>query len=106
MEYITPLIYRKILDTITYIYNKSTNEEDYDLFRFKDVLDSFSEGQLFNKKELVISHQLAMYFDGKIDFGLKSTGSNFCQIGGSTESRAQARSTFEFCYKPARVLSN
>ena len=49
MEYITPLIYRKILDTITYIYNKSTNEEDYDLFRFKDVLDSFSEGQLFNK---------------------------------------------------------
>ena len=49
MEYMTPLIYRKILDTITYIYNRSTNEEDYDLFRFKDVLDSFSEGQLFNK---------------------------------------------------------
>lgn len=49
MEYITPLIYRKILDTITYIYNRSTNEEDYDLFRFKDVLDSFSEGQIFNK---------------------------------------------------------
>tara|TARA_B100000035_G_scaffold231025_1_gene199179 strand:+ start:1325 stop:1960 length:636 start_codon:yes stop_codon:yes gene_type:complete len=49
MEYVTPLIYRKILDTITYIYNKSTNEEDYDLFRFKDVLDSFSEGQLSNK---------------------------------------------------------
>ena len=49
MEYITPLIYRKILDTITYIYNKSTDEEDYDLFRFKDVLDSFSEGQIMNK---------------------------------------------------------
>lgn len=49
MEYITPLIYRKILDTITYIYNKSTNEEDCDLFRFKDVLDSFSEGQFVSK---------------------------------------------------------
>lgn len=49
MEYITPLIYRKILDTITYIYNKSATDESIDLFRFKDVLDSFSEGQIMNK---------------------------------------------------------
>jgi len=49
MEYITPLIYRKILDTITYIYSKSTYDKTYDLFRLKDVLDSFSEGQIFNK---------------------------------------------------------
>ena len=49
MEYITPLMYRKILDVITYIYNRSTYDKTYDLFRFKDVLDSFSEGQIINK---------------------------------------------------------
>lgn len=49
MEYITPLIYRKILNALTFLYNKSTNEEKYDFFRIKDVLDSFSEGQIFNK---------------------------------------------------------
>ena len=41
----TPLIYQKILDTISHIYKKSTNNENIDLFRLKDVLDSYSEGQ-------------------------------------------------------------
>jgi hypothetical protein len=45
MEYMTPLIYQKILDTISYIYERSKTHEDADLFRFKDVLDSYSEGQ-------------------------------------------------------------
>jgi hypothetical protein len=49
MDYITPLIYRKILDTISDIYDRSSKYEDTDLFRFKDVLDSFSEGQLVSK---------------------------------------------------------
>lgn len=49
MEYITPLMYRKILDVLTYIYTKSTYDKTYDLFRLKDVLDSFSEGQIMNK---------------------------------------------------------
>ena len=49
MDYITPLIYRKILDTISDIYDRSSKYEDTDLFRFKDVLDSFSEGQLLSK---------------------------------------------------------
>ena len=49
MEYLTPLIFRKILDTISYIYYHSARDEEWDLFRFKDVLDSFSEGQFVNK---------------------------------------------------------
>lgn len=49
MEYITPSMYRKILDVITHIYTRSTYDKTYDLFRFKDVLDSFSEGQIMNK---------------------------------------------------------
>ena len=49
MEYIAPLIYQKILSTISFLYTKSTNQEEYDFFRIKDVLDSFSEGQIFNK---------------------------------------------------------
>ena len=42
-------MYRKILDVITHIYTRSTYDKTYDLFRFKDVLDSFSEGQIMNK---------------------------------------------------------
>ena len=49
MEYLTPLIYRKIIDTISFIYNKSGTDPDVDLFRFKDLLDSFSEGQFESK---------------------------------------------------------
>ena len=49
MEYLTPSIFRKILDTISYIYYHSARDEEWDLFRFKDVLDSFSEGQFVNK---------------------------------------------------------
>ena len=49
MEYITPLIYQKILNTLSFLYIKSTNQEEYDFFRIKDVLDSFSEGQISNK---------------------------------------------------------
>ena len=49
MEYLTPLIYRKIIDTISFIYNKSGTDPNMDLFRFKDVLDSFSEGQFESK---------------------------------------------------------
>ena len=49
MEYLTPLIYRKILNTITQIYHNSAKDPEWDLFRFKDVLDSFSEGQIINK---------------------------------------------------------
>ena len=49
MEYITPLIYRKILNTISYIYDQSSKNENVDLFRFKDVLNSFSESQFANK---------------------------------------------------------
>ena len=49
MEYMTPLIYQKIIKTLSYIYSKSAVDEKIDLFRFKDVLDSFSEGQIFNK---------------------------------------------------------
>ena len=49
MEYLTPSIYRKIIDTISFIYNKSGTDPDIDLFRFKDVLDSFSEGQFQSK---------------------------------------------------------
>ena len=49
MEYLTPSIYRKIIDTISFIYNKSGTDPDIDLFRFKDVLDSFSEGQFESK---------------------------------------------------------
>ena len=49
MEYLTPSIYRKIIDTISFIYNKSGTDPDVDLFRFKDVLDSFSEGQFESK---------------------------------------------------------
>jgi hypothetical protein len=45
MEYMTPLIYQKILDAISYVYKKSTDDEKYDLFRLKDILDSFSKGQ-------------------------------------------------------------
>ena len=49
MEYITPSMYRKILNVITDIYNTTAYDKKYDLFRFKDVLDSFSEGQIMNK---------------------------------------------------------
>jgi hypothetical protein len=49
MEYLTPLIYRKILNTISYIYYHSARDPDWDLFRFKDVLDSFNEAQFTNK---------------------------------------------------------
>ena len=49
MEYITPLTYQKILNTLSFLYIKSTNQEEYDFFRIKDVLDSFSEGQISNK---------------------------------------------------------
>ena len=49
MEYLTPLIYKKILNTITQIYHNSAKDPEWDLFRFKDVLDSFSEGQIINK---------------------------------------------------------
>ena len=49
MEYLTPLIYKKILNTITQIYHNSAKDSEWDLFRFKDVLDSFSEGQIINK---------------------------------------------------------
>ena len=52
MEYITPSMYRKILDVITNIYTTTTYDKKSfgsDLFRLKDVLDSFSEGQIMNK---------------------------------------------------------
>jgi len=49
MEYITPLIYQKILSTISYIYERSKTHEDIDLFRLKDLLDSYSDGQVFSK---------------------------------------------------------
>ena len=49
MEYITPLLYRNIFNTLSFLYKKSAVEEEFDLFRIKDVLDSFSEGQIFNK---------------------------------------------------------
>tara|TARA_A100001035_G_scaffold234251_1_gene197307 strand:- start:25273 stop:25908 length:636 start_codon:yes stop_codon:yes gene_type:complete len=50
MEYITPLLYRNIFNTLSFLYKKSAVEEEFDLFRIKDVLDSFSEGQIFNKQ--------------------------------------------------------
>lgn len=49
MEYMTPSIYQKIIKTLSYIYSKSAIDEKIDLFRFKDVLDSFSEGQYKSK---------------------------------------------------------
>jgi len=49
MEYLTPLIYQKILSTISYIYDQSSKNKDIDLFRFKDVLDSYNEGQWQSK---------------------------------------------------------
>jgi len=49
MEYLTPSTYRKIINTISYIYNKSGTDPDMDLFRFKDVLNAFNEGQLNSK---------------------------------------------------------
>jgi len=49
MEYMTPSIYQKIIKTLSYIYSKSAVDEKIDLFRFKDVLDSFSEGQYKSK---------------------------------------------------------
>lgn len=45
----TPSIYQKIIKTLSYIYSKSAVDEKIDLFRFKDVLDSFSEGQYKSK---------------------------------------------------------
>ena len=45
----TPLIYQKIIKTLSYIYSKSAVDEKIDLFRFKDVLDSYSEGQYKSK---------------------------------------------------------
>ena len=49
MEYMTPSIYQKIIKTLSYIYSKSAVDEKIDLFRFKDVLDSYSEGQYKSK---------------------------------------------------------
>ena len=49
MEYMTPSIYQKIINAISYIYSKSAIDKRIDLFRFKDVLDSYSEGQWKSK---------------------------------------------------------
>lgn len=50
MEYMTPLLYRNTFNTLSFLYKKSAVQEEFDLFRIKDVLDSFSEGQIFNKQ--------------------------------------------------------
>lgn len=49
MEYMTPSLCRNIFNTLSYLYKRSAGEEEFDFFRIKDVLDSFSEGQIFNK---------------------------------------------------------
>ncbi len=49
MEYMNPLLFRKVLKTIDNIYTKSRYDEEVDLFRIKDLLDSISEGQIESK---------------------------------------------------------
>lgn len=49
MEYISQSLYKRVLDTLTYIYNQS-KYGSLDTFRIKDVLDSFSEGQIQSKR--------------------------------------------------------
>lgn len=48
MEYITPLLFKNIHTTLGFIYEESMYG-DMDIFRIKDVLDSFSEGQYDSK---------------------------------------------------------
>ena len=43
MEYMTPLLYRNTFNTLSFLYKKSAVEEEFDLFRIKDVLDSFRD---------------------------------------------------------------
>lgn len=49
MEYISQSLYKRVLDTLTFIYNQS-KYGSLDTFRIKDVLDSFSEGQIQSKR--------------------------------------------------------
>ena len=49
MKYLKPLIYQKIFETINFIYEKSKDNKEIDLFRFKDVLDSYTIGQYESK---------------------------------------------------------
>jgi hypothetical protein len=53
MEYTNPLLYRKALDTIEKIYAESMYNENIDLFRIKDLLDSISSGQIECKKWVI-----------------------------------------------------
>ena len=41
-----PLLYKKVLKIIDKIYKESMYNENIDLFRIKDLIDSMSDGQI------------------------------------------------------------
>tara|TARA_B100000123_G_C25739542_1_gene433134 strand:+ start:564 stop:1205 length:642 start_codon:yes stop_codon:yes gene_type:complete len=65
MKYLKPLIYQKIFETINFIYEKSKYNKDIDLFRFKDVLDSYTIGQYESK--LWAAKELKKYITDEYD---------------------------------------
>jgi len=53
MKYITPLLFDKTMDVFRFIYDRARFSDRYDLFRMKDITDSFSRGQVMSKEWLV-----------------------------------------------------
>lgn len=53
MKYTTPLLFDKTMDIFRLIYDRSRFSDRYDLFRMKDICDSFSKGQVQSKEWLV-----------------------------------------------------
>lgn len=61
MKYITPLLFEKIMNIYGFIYDRARFSDRYDLFRMKDITDSFSKGQVDSKYWLV--NELKPFFE-------------------------------------------
>ncbi len=61
MKYMTPLYFDKIMNIFRFIFEKSAYDPDYDLFRIKDITDSFSTGQIACKEWL--SRELKPFYE-------------------------------------------
>lgn len=55
MEYVQRSFFNSVINQISYIYTDSQYNEDCDLFRMKDIMDSVSEGQ-FESKLWLLQH--------------------------------------------------
>lgn len=59
MEYMNQFLYKKIIQTLSWIYKESMYSEDIDLFRIKDFLDSVNESQ-FESKEWAVDNLIQL----------------------------------------------